>query len=166
MEISTLLSALSTVALIGALLFAALQVRAASRNRDEQAAIAIINTAQSDAWTRALNLLHKVPSGASASDIDALGPEMGRAIEDLGIRVETVGYMVYRRIVSLEAVDEMIGGIVIFWWQRAKPYAERDRVRTDNQKSYEWFQWLAERLAERHEHSDRQPAYLRHAAWK
>lgn len=166
MEISTLLNVLSTVALIGALLFAALQVRAASRNRDEQAAIAIINTAQSDAWTRALHLLHTIPFGASASDIDALGIEVGRAIEDIGIRVETIGYMVHRRIVSLEAVDDLIGGIVIFWWQRVKPYAERDRARTDNEKSYEWFQWLAERLAERHDLVDTRPAYSRHAAWK
>lgn|GEM_PF-6775244 len=46
MEISTLLNIFSTVALVGALVFAGLQVRSANRTRSEQAAITIINTAQ------------------------------------------------------------------------------------------------------------------------
>jgi len=166
MEVSTLLNILSTLALVGALVFAGLQVRSANRTRSEQAAITIVNTAQSDAWTRALNLLVKIPENATMEQIDGLGPEMSRAIEEVGIRLETIGYMVYCRIVTLEMVDDLIGGVVIFWWGRIRPFAERDRKKTSNPKSYEWVQWLAERLVERREKFEAPPAYERHAKWR
>jgi hypothetical protein len=166
MEFSTLLNGLSTLALVGALIFAGLQVRAANRARSEQAAIAVINTAQSEAWTRGLHLLFRIPPDATAEDIDGLGEDVVSTIEEIGVRLETIGYMVYRRIATIETIDEMIGGVTIFWWNRIRPFAERDRKRTHNPKSYEWVQWLAERLAERRSNGSSEPAYIRYADWQ
>lgn len=163
MDIATVLSALSSFAVVGALIFAALQVRVANRARAEHAAISIVEAAQSEAWTRGLNQLYRIPANATAEQIDALGPELVDAIEQVGIRVETIGYMVWRGIVDIAMVDDLFGGIVIFWWSRIKPFAERDRERTSNPKSYEWFQWLAERLLERRRETPAIPAYLRKA---
>ena len=161
MDSATLLSAVSSIAVVGALIFAALQVRVANRTRAEHAAISFVEAAQSDAWTRGLNQLHRIPAGATAGQIDGLGPEVTDAIEQVGIRVETIGYMVWRDIVDIAMVDDLFGGIVIFWWSRIRPFAERDRERTSNPKSYEWFQWLAERLTERRQSQLAVPAYLR-----
>jgi hypothetical protein len=161
MDTATILSAVSSFAVVGALIFAALQVRVANRARAEHAAISIVEAAQSDAWTRGLNQLYRIPEGASAEQIDALGPELTNAIEQVGIRVETTGYMVWRGIVDAGMVDDLFGGIVIFWWSRIRPFAERDRLRTSNPKSYEWFQWLAEQLSERRLGRSAVPAYLR-----
>jgi hypothetical protein len=166
MEVTTLLNVLSTIALVGALIFAGLQVRASNRARTEQAAISLINTAQSEAWTRALGLIFRIPADATAEDIDALGPDIVRAVEEIGIRLETIGYMVYRRIATLEMVNDMIGGVTIFWWTRIRPFAERDRARTNNPKSYEWVQWLAERLIEWRALHGSEPAYVRFANWR
>lgn len=93
------------------------------------------------------------------------GPEVTKAIEQIGIRVETIGYTVYQRIVTLERVDELIGGVIVLWWLRIKAFAERDRVRTANPKSYEWVQWLVERLQQRRGSSDGLPAYEKHSRW-
>ena len=164
MDTATLLSALSSFAVVGALIFAALQVRVANRTRAEHAAISIVEAAQSDAWTCGLNQLHRIPANATAEEIDALGPELTDAIEQVGIRVETIGYMVWRGIVDIAMVDDLFGGVVIFWWSRIKPFAERDRERTSNPKSYEWFQWLAERLEDRRRDRPPVPAYLRREA--
>jgi len=161
MDTATILSAVSSFAVVGALIFAALQVRVASRTRAEHAAISIVEAAQSDAWTRGLNQLHRIPEGASAEQIDALGPELTAVIEQVGIRVETIGYMVWRGIVEIAMVDDLFGGIVIFWWSRIQPFVERDRQRTCNPKSYEWFQWLAEQLLERRAGGPAVPAYQR-----
>lgn len=161
METATILNAVSSLAVVGALIFTALQVRVASRTRAEHAAISIVEAAQSEAWTRGLNQLHRIPDNATADLIDSLGAELVDAIEQVGIRVETIGYMVWRGIVDIAMVDDLFGGIVIFWWSRIRPFAERDRERTSNPKSYEWFQWLAERLAERRQTRPAVPAYLR-----
>jgi len=164
MDIATALGAISSFAVVGALIFAGLQVRVASRTRAEHAAITIVEAAQSEGWTKGLRELHRIPEGATAEQIDALGPEVADAIEQVGIRVETIGYMVWRGIVEIEMVEDLFSGVVIFWWSRIRPYAERDRERTSNPKSYEWFQWLAERLEERRQHADVLPAYERYRA--
>lgn len=161
METVTALSAISSFAVVGALIFTALQVRVANRSRAEHAAIAIVEAAQSDGWTKGLRQLHRIPDGATAAQIDRLGREVADAIEQVGIRVETIGYMVWRGIVDIEMVDDLFGGIIIFWWSRIRPFAERDRERTSNPKSYEWFQWLAERLTARRSDCFIVPAYER-----
>jgi hypothetical protein len=164
-DLPVVLNAISAAAVVGAVIFAALQVKAANRNRVEQAAITIVQTAQSEGWGRALHVLHTIPPGATAEEIDALGPQVVRAIEEVGIRLETIGYLVFRRIVTMDTVDELVGGVVIFWWLRLRPFVERDRLRTSNPKSYEWFQWLAERLVERRKQATALPAYTAHAHW-
>lgn len=75
MDTANALSAISSFAVVGALIFTALQVRVASRTRAEHAAITIVEAAQSEGWTNGLNQLHRIPEGASAEQIDALGPE-------------------------------------------------------------------------------------------
>ena len=161
MNATTVLGAVSSVAVVGALIFTAMQVRVANRTRAEHAAISIVEAAQSEAWTRGLNQLHRVPADSTAEQIDALGSGVTDAIEQVGIRVETIGYMVWRGMVEIDMVDELFGGVIIFWWSRIRPFAERDRQRTSNPKSYEWFQWLAERLIERRRDGAPVPAYER-----
>ena len=161
MDTAVALNAISSFAVVGALIFTALQVRVASRTRAEHAAITIVEAAQSEGWANGLRQLHRIPSSASAEQIDALGAEVTDAIEQVGIRVETIGYMVWRGIVDIQMVDDLFGGVVIFWWSRIKPYARRDRERTSNPKSYEWFQWLAETLEGRRQDNQVLPAYDR-----
>jgi hypothetical protein len=158
---SVVFAGLSTLALVGALAFAGLQVRAANRARAEFAAITIIQTAQSEGWTLALQVLVRIPENATAAQIDKLGPEVTRAIIEIGIRVETIGYMVSRGIVSLEMVDDLFGGLLVFWWSRIRPFIDRDRERTANPNVCEYFQWLADRLVERRAKGAALPAYQR-----
>jgi hypothetical protein len=165
-ELTTALNILSTFALIGALAFTGLQVRTANRVRAEQAALSIIHAIQTDEWARNLNMLSRIPPGATADQIDALGPEIKEALELYGMRLETIGYMVFRGFVSLETMDQLLGGITVIMWLRIKPWVERDRERTTSPRQYEWFQWLAERLEEAHTREHVVPAFIRHAGWK
>ena len=86
----------STIALIGALVFAALQVRVSNRMRAEQAALAIVEAIQSEGSSHSLGVIIHLPDGIAPEDIDARGPACVQAIEDYGVRIETVGYIVFR----------------------------------------------------------------------
>ena len=162
MDTGTALSVISSVAVVGALIFTALQVRVANRTRAEHAAITIVQAAQTEGWTNGFRQIQRIPEGATAEQIDALGPEVIDALEQVGIRVETIGYMVWRGIVDIEMAEELYGGIIVFWWSRIRPYVERDRERTSNPKSYEWFQWLAESIEQRTPSAGVVPAYERY----
>jgi len=71
LDFANLLNLVSTITLIGALVFTGLQVRAANRARREQAAVTVIETAAlSENSARFLELLSEIPEGASAAVIE------------------------------------------------------------------------------------------------
>jgi hypothetical protein len=166
LDVSSTLNLISTVAIVGALIFTALQVRQANLKRSDQAAVTVIQTAQSERWTRALDLIGKLPENAELSDIERMGPEIESCLFDFGMRLETIGYMVFRRIVKLDMVDELIGGVTLMFWSRAKAWAERMRIQSGNPKYWEWCEWLADRITERRARLGHEPAHIRHAHWR
>jgi hypothetical protein len=166
LDLSSMLNLISTVAIVAALIFTALQVRQANVKRSDQAAVTLIQTLQSERWTRALDLIGKLPENAQLSDIEQMGPEMGDALFDLAVRLETIGYMVFRRIVKLDAVDDLLGGATLVFWSRAKVWVDHIRVRTANPRFAEWCEWLASRVTERHAEVGHGPAHTRYADWR
>ena len=166
LDLASILNLVSTAAIVGALVFTALQVRAANEARRDQAAVVIIQTTQDSSWTKALNIVSTLPENASAQDVRDQGGAMERALFELSIRFEPVGYMVYCRIITLKAVDDLIGGVAVVIWSRARGWTEEYRKTTNNPKFNEWVEWLADRIKERRGHSPAEPASRRYCAWR
>jgi len=87
------------------------------------------------------------------------------AVQALGIICETEGYMVFRRTIPLLVVDLQCG-IIRLAWQRLRPWIERDREASGKLNSFEWFQWLAERLEENHRPEKALGAQSTHRDWR
>jgi hypothetical protein len=79
---------------------------------------------------------------------------------------ESIGVMVFRGIVPLEMVDELLGGVCVESWGRLKNYTAESRVGSDRKTMSEWFQWLAERLEDQHARNGREAAYEQHRHWR
>ena len=60
--------------------------------------------------------------------------------------MEGIGYSVFARIVPLSVADDLVGGMARVAWRKFEPFVTDERQRTGTQKSWEWFQWLAETL--------------------
>jgi hypothetical protein len=166
LDLATLLNLISTIAIVGALIFTALQVRAASSARRDQAAVVIIQTTQNASWTQALSLVSTLPENASAEYIREKGEVMERALFELSIRLEPVGYMIFCRLITLKAVDDLIGGIAIVIWSRSRAWTEEYRKSTHNPKFNEWVEWLADRIAERRTRLQPEPAPREYRNWR
>ena len=166
MDLAAWLNLISTVAIVGALIFTGLQVRTANRTRHEAAAITVIQTTQSESWTRAIDLLRKLPENANLATVLAAGPEVERAIFEFGVRLETIGYMVFQRIIPLHVIDDLIGGVTFVYWTRAKVWVESVRQDTENPKFLEWSEWLVDRITERRSRLSHGPAHLRFKDWR
>jgi hypothetical protein len=74
--------------------------------------------------------------------------------------------MVFRGIIAIEAVEELLGGAITLFWSRIRPWAERDRKQSASHRQFEWVQWLAERLDERGSGKTAEAAYIRYREWK
>src|SRR2546428_10814344 len=143
LDFANLLSLVSTVTLIGALIFTGLQVRAANRACREQAAVTVIETAAlSENSARFLELLSEIPDDASAAVIENLDAETRRQIFLFGLRVEVIGYMVFHGLVNVQTVNDLGGGAILGFWSRAKSWSEERRKRTSQGEFLEWCEWL------------------------
>jgi hypothetical protein len=148
LDFVNLLNLVSTITLIGALVFTGLQVRAANRARREQMAVTVIETAAlSENSARFLELLSEIPDGASATVIENLDAETRRQIFLFGLRVEIIGYMVFHGLVDVQTVNDLAGGAILSFWSRAKSWSEERRKRTGHDEFLEWCEWLATQIA-------------------
>jgi hypothetical protein len=164
LDFASALSLVSTVTLIGALIFTGLQVRAANRARREQAAVtAIQTTALSENSARILELLGQIPENASAAAIDDLDGESKRQIFQFGLRLEVPGYMVSHGMVDLQIVNDLAGGAILGFWSRAKNWSEERRKRTGQDEFLEWCEWLAKQIVQHRATRPYVPAYSRAA---
>src|SRR5204862_300617 len=148
LDFADLLNLVSTVTLIGALVFTGMQVRAANRARREQAAVTAIQTAAlSENSARILELLGEIPENASAAEIDNLNAEARRQILEFGLRLEIIGYMVSHGMVDLQIVNDLGGGAVLGFWSRAKNWWQEGRKRIGEAEFLAWCEWLATQIA-------------------
>ena len=83
----------------------------------------------------------------------------------VGMKFETMGLLVHRGVISLDALADLVGGAALTIWRVIEPWVDETRKYRSHPTFWEWYRWLVERLIERGE-LDRQPAYLTEANWK
>jgi hypothetical protein len=160
LDFASALNLVSTITLIGALVFTGMQVRAANRARRDQAAVTVIETAAlSENSARFLELLSEIPDSASAAVIENLDVDTRRQVFLFGLRVEIIGYMVFHGLVSVQTVNDLAGGAILSFWSRAKNWSEERRKRTGHAEFLEWCEWLAVQIAQYRETRPYVPAY-------
>jgi hypothetical protein len=166
LDLAAVLNLISTVAIVGALIFTGLQVRTANRTRADQAAVIVIQTTQSSSWIESLELITTLPENAEPALVDEAGKAMAAALFTFDIRLETIGYMVYCRIITLKAVDDLIGGVVMVYWSRAAKWMQRYRDATNNPKIGEWSEWLVDQIMARRTRAEHGPAQVLYRDWR
>jgi hypothetical protein len=147
-DLSTIANIATALTVLTAVVFGLIEAKQARREREERAAFAALNAILTPAWMKSIVRVHAIPQGATVADIEA-DPLLLEATHVIGITLEGVGYAVYARVVPLRIVEDLVGGSVRVAWRKIRPYAEFERKRAGSQKSWEWFQWLADQL-ERH----------------
>jgi len=79
---------------------------------------------------------------------------------------ESIGVLVYRGEVGIDLVDDFFGGPIFVSWHKLQQYFVDERRETGRETVGEWFQWLAERFAERGDGSPPVPAHVQHWNWR
>jgi hypothetical protein len=163
--LANLAEVIGGVFLVGGIVFAVIQIRQLQRQRQEAAAIELIRAWHGPEFSRAIHrLLVELPDGMPVADLLA-APEHTLPDAHMVCNVfESVGVMVFRRMLPLDVADELIGGVTMGLWRKLAPWILHTRA-TQHPRAYEWFEWLNDRISETARDSD-VPASELHKNWQ
>jgi len=144
-DLSTLANVATALTVIVGVAFGLLEARRIRRDREERAALEAVHALLTPAYVDSFLLVQTIRDGATVSEIQS-DPKTLQAVRSVGIVIEGLGFAVFERIVPLRVIDNFASGSVRVSWRKLRPYIEDERQRTGSQKTFEWFQWLAEQL--------------------
>jgi hypothetical protein len=153
-----------TVVAIGVVI-GLVQLREFQRQRREVAAVQLVSSFQNPDFNRAVRIVWSLPDGVTAEDLRARGSTCEDAAVLISTTFESVGVLVFRRVVPMEVFDELMGDATIKFWVKLQPWVFLLREEQARQSVYEWFQWLVERLLER-ERRTTTAAHVKFRQWR
>jgi hypothetical protein len=157
---------LSTVTVIGGVVFGFVQLNEFRSQRRDTVAVEIVRSFQDAEVARSLGLIRELPDGVSLAELRRRGASYQDAAIKIATYYEAVGLLTFRRIVPFSVVRELTGGICVVAWRKLATWTHDERQEQNHDSFAEWFQWLAERLDETNDDKNANPAYRRYAKWR
>lgn len=152
----------SSLAVLVAVTSTALTIRQWQRTRHLSEAAELVRTMQTPQFTQGIARIMNLPPDADPADFD---DETVAAVHVVTHVFESLGVMVFHRLLPLHLVDHLLGGYVRGSWKRTRRYVTARREAVDVMFG-EWYQWLAERLEEYPAPGKSQNAAVVHRGWK
>ena len=155
---------LSAAAVIAAIVFGLVQIRQFRLQRRDAAAVELVRSFNNAEFARARRLIAALPKNTTGEQLRGRGTETEEAALYLGVQMETIGLLVFRGVMPLSLVNDLVGPGTVYLWSRMSGWVELMRREEAREHFLEWFQWLAEQLDKigRHTHP---PAFLQYRDW-
>jgi hypothetical protein len=163
-DLSNLAQVIATLVVVIGLIFGVVQVRELTRQRRETAAIQLANAFANPEFSRAFRQVLELPSGARADEVRKRGLEDAAFL--VSLTIEAAAIMVHRRIVDIDLVWELMGGVVLSTRDRLADWSDAYRHAAGTEKFNEWNQWLADRLREHVAQAGTAGAFRRFEQWR
>jgi len=166
MSIDSFFQIIEAIAVSFGVAFALIEWRQHSRRHEREAALELLHSFQTPEFAKALLLVYELPDELlSKKDIEEhLGEDM-HIVYALTTTWESIGVLVFKGEISLSLVSDFFSGPIKISWQKLQKYYIEQREQHQRETIGEWFQWLAERLAEREQTAGRIPAHVAHRNW-
>lgn len=148
-DLPVLLSLISTGAVVIGVAFAGYELRLVRRQRAREAELLLAHSYQTPEFMRALDLVVELPDGLTKAKLEGLGAEVQASVGYWLGSMETIGVLVHKGELGIELVEDFMSGPIAVSWQKLAPYIEERRRAIHRDTMHEWFQWLAEHIAER-----------------
>jgi hypothetical protein len=149
MDVVAVLSSLGSLALLGWIVIAVIQLRLQYVQRREEIVLRLYEPLLSEPLTRAYWRVQTWPYADHATFVAGATLEDRVAFDQVATFYETMGVMHHRGIASLQLLDELLTESVFEAWDRCRPIVVGERERTGTPQKYVWFEELV-RLLEAH----------------
>jgi len=154
------------IVVVGGFAFAIIQLTHFRAQRRDTAALELARSVQNPEFAHAMRLILSLPTGLSADELRAKGSQYEDAAMLVSLTLESVGIMIHRRIVSIDMVWELMGGVVLEIWERIELWVRDIRRAHEREKFDEWIEWLVHQLNTQFDGKGLKPAHVRYADWK
>lgn len=164
-ELANLVEIFGALAIIFGIAFGLIQL---NQHRKQVRSTSILELARSfedREFTEAYRLIAELDDGLTAEQFSALGDEYVSAALRVSFKFETIGVLIHKGVVPMDAMKDLVGGAAILIWAKLRLWVEESRKSQDHELLFEWFQWLAERLEAQGENV-RRPAFVEHKNWR
>ena len=153
--IANLALALSVVI---ALVFGVAQVRAAERDRRERLTLEALRGFNTREFAEIIHFMQVLDMPKTREAFNLLPAEQQVTLIQASQMMESLGMLVYERVIDLDLVDKTIGSFVSLNWEKYRPMFEDMRKNIPDPYLGEYFQWLAERVDQKIQ-ENREPYY-------
>ena len=164
-DVANLVEVIGGLTIIFGIVFGVLQIRLHRKRSRDAAILDLARSFEEPAFTEAYILVTSLEPGISDEELQAKGPEYVAAAMRVGWKFETVGVLIYKGVVPMDAMADLVGGFSLKLWTILGAWAEDMRKKNGQPEFFEWYQWLVERLEERGE-ATRAPAYEANRLWR
>ena len=169
MDLNEVLAIFQLLGILAVLFGIVIGIKQLKLNRQQRRDLAVMECARSfedREFTEAYRLLDEMEPGLSKEEILAMGEEYEIAIIRVGMKFETIALLVYKDVVPIDAIEDLVGGVAILLWENLGNFIEDARQEGRHPTYFEWFHWLVDRLKERGRFKDQPPAFVTHKDWK
>ena len=163
-DIASIVEIIGILAILYGLFFGSMQLRQHRAQRRDLAILECTRLFESEEFTEAYRLIQELPGDVTRQQLAEHDSRYKSAAVRILMKFETMGMLVHRGVIPLDAADDLIGGAVMATWEILGAYVRETRDSSSNPFFMEWFQWLVDRLKKR-QAERRQPAFIGYADW-
>ena len=131
------------------LIFGIAQVKAVAGDRRERLTLEALRNFQSREFAELMNFIVSNKAPATRKEMTSLPVNEQVSYIQFAQQMESLGLLVAEGFLSVDLVDKTLGSLVTTSWEKYRPMFEDVRVNAPDPFLGEYFQWLAERIAER-----------------
>ena len=164
-DVANIVEIVGIFAILFGIVFGLAQLKQHRIQRRELALLECARSFEDEDFTEAYRLISDLPAGMTKVEFDKLDDKYESAAIRVGMKFETMGLLVHRGVIPIDAMSDLVGGAALTIWRVMEPWVEETRAHRSHPTFWEWYQWLVERLMERGR-IDKQPAHLSEANWK
>lgn len=148
--------ALTLTFLVG-LIFGIAQVKAVERDRRERLTLETLRNFQTREFAELIQFVTTTEFPKSQEEMNSRPIDQQIMIIQFSQQMESLGILVAENLIDLDLVDKTLGLFVTTSWKKYKVMFST--IRDRDPFLGEYFQWLAQRIAERSKNSPRKPFY-------
>ena len=148
MELQVVLGLITTGAVVIGVMFAGYELRVARLQRARDAELLLARSYQTPEFMRALDLVVGLPDDLTRERLEVRGADVMTVVGYWLGSMESIGVLVHSGEIGLGLVEDFFSGPISMSWNKLRPYVEERRRLLKRDTMHEWFQWLAERIAE------------------